>query len=71
MAFLKKSLLLVLFLALVPLSICEEEKREEEDEEKQEDDDQSENKRGLLSGILNSAGGLLGNLIGSLSNGES
>nr|B6HY15.1 RecName: Full=Adenoregulin-related peptide; AltName: Full=ARP-AC1; Flags: Precursor [Agalychnis callidryas]CAQ16441.1 ARP-AC1 precursor [Agalychnis callidryas] len=51
MAFLKKSLLLVLFLGLVSLSICEEEKRENEDEEEQEDDEQSEMKRGMWSKI--------------------
>nr|O93454.1 RecName: Full=Plasticin-DA1; Short=PTC-DA1; AltName: Full=Dermaseptin PD-3-6; Short=DRP-PD3-6; Short=PD36; Flags: Precursor [Agalychnis dacnicolor]CAA06429.1 dermaseptin-related peptide [Agalychnis dacnicolor] len=70
MAFLKKSLFLVLFLALVPLSICEAEKREEENEEKQEDDDESEKKRGVVTDLLNTAGGLLGNLVGSLSGGE-
>nr|P85883.1 RecName: Full=Phylloseptin-Az3; Short=PLS-Az3; AltName: Full=Phylloseptin-8; Short=PS-8; Flags: Precursor [Pithecopus azureus]Q0VZ41.1 RecName: Full=Phylloseptin-H6; Short=PLS-H6; AltName: Full=Phylloseptin-8; Short=PS-8; Flags: Precursor [Pithecopus hypochondrialis]CAJ76135.1 pyhlloseptin-8 protein precursor [Pithecopus hypochondrialis] len=48
MAFLKKSLFLVLFLGLVSLSICEEEKRETEEEEyNQEDDDKSEEKRFL------------------------
>nr|A0A193H395.1 RecName: Full=Cruzioseptin-1; Short=CZS-1; Flags: Precursor [Cruziohyla calcarifer]ANN87758.1 Cruzioseptin-1 antimicrobial peptide precursor [Cruziohyla calcarifer] len=47
MAFLKKSLFLVLFLGLVSLSICEEEKREENEEE-QDDDEQSEEKRGFL-----------------------
>nr|Q17UY8.1 RecName: Full=Dermaseptin-H3; AltName: Full=Dermaseptin-like peptide 3; Short=DMS3; Flags: Precursor [Pithecopus azureus]CAK51561.1 preprodermaseptin H3 [Pithecopus azureus] len=55
MAFLKKSLFLVLFLGMVSLSICEEEKRENEDEEKQEDDEQSEMKRGLWSTIKNVA----------------
>nr|O93226.1 RecName: Full=Dermaseptin-A5; Short=DRS-A5; AltName: Full=Dermaseptin AA-3-6; AltName: Full=Dermaseptin-A4; Short=DRS-A4; Flags: Precursor [Agalychnis annae]CAA06425.1 dermaseptin-related peptide [Agalychnis annae] len=53
MAFLKKSLFLVLFLGLVSLSICEEEKRENEDEEEQEDDEQSEMKRGMWSTIRN------------------
>nr|Q9PT75.1 RecName: Full=Dermatoxin-B1; Short=DRT-B1; AltName: Full=Dermatoxin; Flags: Precursor [Phyllomedusa bicolor]CAB63924.1 dermatoxin precursor [Phyllomedusa bicolor] len=48
MAFLKKSLFLVLFLGLVPLSLCESEKREGENEEEQEDD-QSEEKRSLGS----------------------
>nr|F7UI84.1 RecName: Full=Phylloseptin-S1; Short=PLS-S1; AltName: Full=Phylloseptin-1; Short=PSN-1; Flags: Precursor [Phyllomedusa sauvagii]CAP17490.1 phylloseptin-s1 precursor [Phyllomedusa sauvagii] len=48
MAFLKKSLFLVLFLGLVSLSICEEEKREtEEEEHDQEEDDKSEEKRFL------------------------
>nr|Q1EN15.1 RecName: Full=Atypical cationic antimicrobial peptide; AltName: Full=Dermaseptin-S9; Short=DRS-S9; Flags: Precursor [Phyllomedusa sauvagii]CAI99864.1 preprodermaseptin S9 [Phyllomedusa sauvagii] len=51
MAFLKKSLFLVLFLGLVSLSICDEEKRENEDEENQEDDEQSEMRRGLRSKI--------------------
>nr|CUX90933.1 phylloseptin-PDu [Phyllomedusa duellmani] len=46
MAFLKKSLFLVLFFGLVSLSICEEEKREtEEEENNQEEDDKSEEKR--------------------------
>nr|Q1EJP5.1 RecName: Full=Dermaseptin-H4; AltName: Full=Dermaseptin-like peptide 4; Short=DMS4; Flags: Precursor [Pithecopus azureus]CAK50802.1 preprodermaseptin H4 [Pithecopus azureus] len=53
MAFMKKSLFLVLFLGMVSLSICEEEKRENEDEAKQEDDEQSEMKRGLWSTIKN------------------
>nr|A0A5P9NYS6.1 RecName: Full=Dermaseptin-PT9; Short=DPT9; Short=DRS-PT9; Flags: Precursor [Phyllomedusa tarsius]QFU80916.1 dermaseptin-PT9 precursor [Phyllomedusa tarsius] len=53
MAFLKKSLFLVLFLGLVSLSICEEEKRENEME--QEDDEQSEMKRGLWSKIKDAA----------------
>nr|Q1EN14.1 RecName: Full=Plasticin-S1; Short=PTC-S1; AltName: Full=Dermaseptin-S10; Short=DRS-S10; Flags: Precursor [Phyllomedusa sauvagii]CAI99865.1 preprodermaseptin S10 [Phyllomedusa sauvagii] len=64
MAFLKKSLFLVLFLALVPLSICEEEKREGENEKEQEDDNQSEEKRGLVSDLLSTVTGLLGNLGG-------
>nr|QFZ95567.1 peptide SP-1 precursor [Agalychnis spurrelli] len=43
MAFLKKSLFLVLFLGLVSLSVCEEEKREgEEKENEQEEDDREE-----------------------------
>nr|Q5DVA5.1 RecName: Full=Dermatoxin-S1; Short=DRT-S1; AltName: Full=Dermatoxin; Flags: Precursor [Phyllomedusa sauvagii]CAI26288.1 dermatoxin precursor [Phyllomedusa sauvagii] len=46
MAFLKKSLFLILFLGLVPLSFCENDKREGENEEEQ-DDDQSEEKRAL------------------------
>nr|O93221.1 RecName: Full=Dermatoxin-A1; Short=DRT-A1; AltName: Full=Dermaseptin AA-1-1; Flags: Precursor [Agalychnis annae]CAA06420.1 dermaseptin-related peptide [Agalychnis annae] len=48
MAFLKKSLFLVLFLGLVPLFLCENEKREGENE-KEENDDQSEEKRSLGS----------------------
>nr|O93225.1 RecName: Full=Dermaseptin AA-3-4; Flags: Precursor [Agalychnis annae]CAA06424.1 dermaseptin-related peptide [Agalychnis annae] len=52
MAFLKKSLFLVLFLGLVSLSICDEEKRENEDEEEQEDDEQSEEKRGMWGSLL-------------------
>nr|B6HY14.1 RecName: Full=Caerin-regulated peptide; AltName: Full=CRP-AC1; Flags: Precursor [Agalychnis callidryas]CAQ16440.1 CRP-AC1 precursor [Agalychnis callidryas] len=52
MAFLKKSLLLVLFLGLVSLSICDEEKRENEDEEEQEDDEQSEEKRGMWGTVF-------------------
>nr|P86040.1 RecName: Full=Raniseptin-7; Short=Rsp-7; Flags: Precursor [Boana raniceps] len=40
MAFLKKSLFLVLFLGIVSLSICEEEKREGEEEEKQEEENE-------------------------------
>ncbi|XP_056414220.1 preprofallaxidin-9-like [Hyla sarda] len=44
MAFLKKSLFLVLFLGLVSLSFCEEEKREEE-EEKKRDGSEVEEKR--------------------------
>uniref|UniRef100_A0A088MI62 [Val1,Thr6]-bradykinyl-Val,Asp n=2 Tax=Hyloidea TaxID=8417 RepID=BRKP1_PHYNA len=36
MAFLKKSLFLVLFLGVVSLSFCEEEEREEHEEEKRE-----------------------------------
>nr|Q0VZ38.1 RecName: Full=Phylloseptin-H9; Short=PLS-H9; AltName: Full=Phylloseptin-11; Short=PLS-11; AltName: Full=Phylloseptin-9; Short=PS-9; Flags: Precursor [Pithecopus hypochondrialis]CAJ76138.1 phylloseptin-11 protein precursor [Pithecopus hypochondrialis] len=58
MAFLKKSLFLVLFLGLVSLSICEEEKRETEEEENdQEEDDKSEEKRflGLLPSIVSGA----------------
>nr|SMY10434.1 antimicrobial peptide [Pithecopus hypochondrialis] len=48
MAFLKKSLFLVLFLGFVSFSICQEEKREtEEEENEQEDDDKSEEKRFL------------------------
>nr|QKV49915.1 dermaseptin preproprotein [Agalychnis callidryas] len=47
MAFLNKSLFLVLLLGLVSLSICEEEKRENEVEEEQEDDEQSEMRRSL------------------------
>nr|ACG50814.1 caerin 1.1 precursor [Ranoidea splendida x Ranoidea caerulea] len=53
MAFLKKSLFLVLFLGFVSVSICEEEKRQEdEDEHVEEGENQeegSEEKRGLLS----------------------
>nr|QNS31437.1 dermaseptin-AC precursor [Agalychnis callidryas] len=60
MAFLKKSLLLVLFLGLVSLSICEEEKREEENEEEQEDDEQSEEKRGMFTNMLKGIGKLAG-----------
>nr|Q800R4.1 RecName: Full=Plasticin-B1; Short=PTC-B1; AltName: Full=Dermaseptin PBN2; Short=DRP-PBN2; AltName: Full=PBN2 KF; Flags: Precursor [Phyllomedusa bicolor]AAO62958.1 dermaseptin-like precursor PBN2 [Phyllomedusa bicolor] len=70
MAFLKKSLFLVLFLALVPLSICEEKKSEEENEEKQEDD-QSEEKRGLVTSLIKGAGKLLGGLFGSVTGGQS
>nr|CUR82834.1 dermaseptin-PD-1 [Agalychnis dacnicolor] len=55
MAFLKKSLFLVLFLGLVSLSICEEEKREEKNEEEQEDDERSEEKRGMWSKIKETA----------------
>nr|O93223.1 RecName: Full=Dermaseptin-A3; Short=DRS-A3; AltName: Full=Dermaseptin AA-3-1; Flags: Precursor [Agalychnis annae]CAA06422.1 dermaseptin-related peptide [Agalychnis annae] len=51
MAFLKKSLFLVLLLGLISLSICEEEKRENEVEEEQEDDEQSELRRSLWSKI--------------------
>nr|AVG44200.1 raniseptin-15 precursor [Boana raniceps] len=40
MAFLKKSLFLVLFLGIVSLSICEEEKREGEEEENQEEENE-------------------------------
>nr|SIP79164.1 Phylloseptin-PT [Phyllomedusa tarsius] len=58
MAFIKKSLFLVLFFGLVSLSICEEEKREtEEKENDQEDDDKSEEKR-FLSLIPKIAGGI-------------
>nr|P81485.1 RecName: Full=Dermaseptin-B3; Short=DRS-B3; AltName: Full=Dermaseptin BIII; Flags: Precursor [Phyllomedusa bicolor]CAA76288.1 preprodermaseptine B3 [Phyllomedusa bicolor] len=60
MAFLKKSVFLVLFLGLVSLSICEEEKREEENEEKQEDDEQSEEKRALWKNMLKGIGKLAG-----------
>nr|A0A2L2DDD0.1 RecName: Full=Figainin 2; AltName: Full=Br22; Flags: Precursor [Boana raniceps]AVG44203.1 figainin-02 precursor [Boana raniceps] len=43
MAFLKKSLFLVLFLGIVSLSVCEEEKREgEEKEEKREEEEGKE-----------------------------
>nr|AVG44210.1 dissulfin-02 precursor [Boana raniceps] len=42
MAFLKKSLFLVLFLGLVSLSICEEENREEEREENEGNDSKEE-----------------------------
>uniref|UniRef100_A0A5Q0MUM5 [Ser6, Val10, Asp11]-phyllokinin n=1 Tax=Agalychnis spurrelli TaxID=317303 RepID=BRKPS_AGASP len=46
MSFLKKSLLLVLFLGLVSFSICEEEKRETEEEENEDDmDEESEEKK--------------------------
>nr|A0A5P9K6A8.1 RecName: Full=Dermaseptin-SP4; Short=DRS-SP4; Flags: Precursor [Agalychnis spurrelli]QFU19632.1 dermaseptin-related peptide-SP4 precursor [Agalychnis spurrelli] len=55
MAFLKKSLFLVLFLGLVSLSMCEEEKRENEVEEEQEDDEQSELRRSLWSSIKDMA----------------
>nr|O93224.1 RecName: Full=Dermaseptin-A4; Short=DRS-A4; AltName: Full=Dermaseptin AA-3-3; Flags: Precursor [Agalychnis annae]CAA06423.1 dermaseptin-related peptide [Agalychnis annae] len=58
MAFLKKSLFLVLFLGMVSLSICEEEKREEENE--QEDDEQSEEKRGMFTNMLKGIGKLAG-----------
>nr|CEO91193.1 Phylloseptin-PBa precursor [Phyllomedusa baltea] len=58
MAFLKKSLFLVLFFGLVSLSICEEEKREtEEEENNQEEDDKSEEKR-FFSMIPKIAGGI-------------
>nr|AVG44209.1 dissulfin-01 precursor [Boana raniceps] len=43
MAFLKKSLFLVLFLGLVSLSICEEENREEEREENEPDNSEEGN----------------------------
>nr|AGV40867.2 dermal antimicrobial peptide precursor [Boana semilineata] len=42
MAFLKKSLFLVLFLGLVSLSICEEEKKEEEEKEEEENAESKE-----------------------------
>nr|AEJ35107.1 hylareleasin 9 [Hyla simplex] len=47
MAFLKKSLFLVLFLGLVSLSIREEKKREEEEEEEKRDvsEEEEEEKR--------------------------
>nr|WCP86171.1 somuncurin 2 [Pleurodema somuncurensis] len=48
MAFLKKSLFLVLFLGLVSLSFCEKEKRDEEgegEEEKREEEEGEEEKR--------------------------
>nr|C0HK01.1 RecName: Full=Ocellatin-PT6; Flags: Precursor [Leptodactylus pustulatus] len=51
MAFLKKSLFLVLFLGLVSLSICDEEKRQDEDD----DDDDDEEKRGVFD-IIKGAG---------------
>nr|QBB20047.1 phylloseptins-PBa1 precursor [Phyllomedusa burmeisteri] len=58
MAFLKKSLFLVLFFGLVSLSICEEEKREtEEEEHDQEEDDKSEEER-FLSLIPHIASGI-------------
>nr|Q1EN13.1 RecName: Full=Dermaseptin-S11; Short=DRS-S11; Flags: Precursor [Phyllomedusa sauvagii]CAI99866.1 preprodermaseptin S11 [Phyllomedusa sauvagii] len=62
MAFLKKSLFLVLFLGMVSLSICEEEKRENEDEEEQEDDEQSEEKRALWKTLLKGAGKVFGHV---------
>nr|P81488.2 RecName: Full=Dermaseptin-B9; Short=DRS-B9; AltName: Full=Dermaseptin-gene related 3; Short=Dermaseptin DRG3; Flags: Precursor [Phyllomedusa bicolor]CAC37581.1 dermaseptin 3 [Phyllomedusa bicolor] len=75
MAFLKKSLFLVLFLGLVSLSVCEEEKRENEDEEEQEDDEQSEEKRALWKTIIKGAGKMIGslakNLLGSQAQPES
>nr|AFR78287.1 dermaseptin-B6 [Phyllomedusa bicolor] len=68
MAFLKKSLFLVLFLGLVSLSVCEEEKRENEDEMEQEDDEQSEMKRALWKDILKNAGKAALNEINQLVN---
>nr|QMP81211.1 phylloseptin-PHb precursor [Pithecopus hypochondrialis] len=62
MAFLKKSLFLVVFLGLVSLSICEEEKRETEEEEyNQEEDDKSEEKRflSLIPHAINAVGTLV------------
>nr|P69031.2 RecName: Full=Aurein-5.2; AltName: Full=Aurein-5.3; Flags: Precursor [Ranoidea aurea] len=60
MAFLKKSLFLVLFLGLVSLSICEQEKREEENQEEDEENEAaSEEKRGLMSSIGKALGGLI------------
>nr|A0A5P9K461.1 RecName: Full=Phylloseptin-SP1; Short=PLS-SP1; Flags: Precursor [Agalychnis spurrelli]QFU19629.1 phylloseptin-SP1 precursor [Agalychnis spurrelli] len=47
MAFLKKSLFLVLFLGLVSLSICEEKERETKEEENEQEDDNREEKRFL------------------------
>nr|A0A193H362.1 RecName: Full=Cruzioseptin-2; Short=CZS-2; Flags: Precursor [Cruziohyla calcarifer]ANN87759.1 Cruzioseptin-2 antimicrobial peptide precursor [Cruziohyla calcarifer] len=70
MAFLKKSLFLVLFLGLVSLSICEEEKREEENEEVQEDDDQSEEKRGFLDVIKHVGKAALGVVTHLINQGE-
>nr|WCP86172.1 thaulin 3 [Pleurodema somuncurensis] len=58
MAFLKKSLFLVLFLGLVSLSICENEKREEEEEEHEDEGEEEEGqeKRNLVGSLL---GGIL------------
>nr|Q571V3.1 RecName: Full=Frenatin 4.1; Contains: RecName: Full=Frenatin 4.2; Flags: Precursor [Nyctimystes infrafrenatus]CAI77675.1 frenatin 4.1 precursor [Nyctimystes infrafrenatus] len=56
MAFLKKSLFLVLFLGLVNLSICEEEKREEENKEEEDENEAlSEVKRGFLEKLKTGA----------------
>nr|A0A5P9K470.1 RecName: Full=Dermaseptin-SP2; Short=DRS-SP2; Flags: Precursor [Agalychnis spurrelli]QFU19630.1 dermaseptin-related peptide-SP2 precursor [Agalychnis spurrelli] len=63
MAFLKKSLFLVLFLGLVSLSICEEEKRENEDEEEQEDEEQSEEKRASWKVFLKNIGKAAGKAV--------
>nr|AXG50302.1 dermaseptin precursor [Phyllomedusa camba] len=63
MAFLKKSLFLVLFLGLVSLSICEEEKRENEEKENQEDDEQSEEKRALWKDLLKNVGKAAGKAV--------
>nr|A0A2L2DDE6.1 RecName: Full=Figainin 1; AltName: Full=Br24; Flags: Precursor [Boana raniceps]AVG44202.1 figainin-01 precursor [Boana raniceps] len=54
MAFLKKSLFLVLFLGLVSLSIGEEEKREEEEknEEGANQEENAENKEKRFIGTL-------------------
>nr|WNH96388.1 dermaseptin-SS1 precursor [Phyllomedusa tarsius] len=68
MAFLKKSLFLVLFLGVVSLSICEEEKRENEME--QEDDERSEMKRALWKSILKNAGKAALNEINQIVQGE-
>nr|AVG44206.1 figainin-05 precursor [Boana raniceps] len=49
MAFLKKSLFLVLFLGIVSLSVCEDEKREEgeeEEEKREEEEGKEENEEG-------------------------
>nr|AEH28162.1 hylaseptin-4 [Boana punctata] len=65
MAFLKKSLFLVLFLGIVSLSICQDEKRQgdEEYEEEQYEEEQyeeaSEEKRGIgdiLKNLAKAAG---------------
>ncbi|XP_018423071.1 PREDICTED: preprofallaxidin-5-like [Nanorana parkeri] len=69
MSFLKKSLLLLLFLGLVSFSVCEE-KREDHEEDGDEEDENNEdhlekeelNKRhlGVLNKVTDLAGGLLG-----------
>nr|P81565.1 RecName: Full=Phylloxin-B1; Short=PLX-B1; AltName: Full=Phylloxin; Flags: Precursor [Phyllomedusa bicolor]CAB63925.1 phylloxin precursor [Phyllomedusa bicolor]CAI29483.1 phylloxin precursor [Phyllomedusa bicolor] len=58
MVFLKKSLLLVLFVGLVSLSICEENKREEH-EEIEENKEKAEEKRGWMSKIASGIGTFL------------
>nr|P82389.2 RecName: Full=Aurein-2.2; Contains: RecName: Full=Aurein-2.2.1; Flags: Precursor [Ranoidea aurea]CAH61711.1 aurein 2.2 precursor [Ranoidea aurea] len=65
MAFLKKSLFLVLFLGLVSLSICEKEKRQNEEDEDENEaanhEEGSEEKRGLFD-IVKKVVGALGSL---------
>nr|UXK63384.1 antimicrobial peptide hylin-Pul2 [Boana pulchella] len=72
MAFLKKSLFLVLFLGVVSLSICEEEKREEDEkEEKREEEEKEENleeneenrEKRFLGALIPAAIGLISGLI--------
>nr|AEB26291.1 phenylseptin prepropeptide [Boana punctata] len=67
MAFLKKSLFLVLFLGIVSLATCQDEKRQDDDQEEEENEEgyeENREKRFFFDTLKNLAGKVIGALTG-------